>query len=38
VKNNRVVKQVRAAQKLSDLPAVRQRAADVLALLDSGDL
>jgi deoxyribodipyrimidine photolyase-related protein len=38
VKNNRVVKQVRAAQKLSDLPAVRQRATEVLALLDAGEL
>jgi deoxyribodipyrimidine photolyase-related protein len=38
VKNNRVVQQVRAAQKLSDLPAVRDRAAEVLALLDAGDL
>jgi deoxyribodipyrimidine photolyase-related protein len=37
-KNNRVVQQVRAAQKLSDLPAVRQRATEVLARLDSGDL
>jgi hypothetical protein len=32
------VQQVRAAEKLSDLPAVRSRAAEVLALLDSGDL
>ncbi len=36
--NNRVVQQVRAAQKLSDLPAVRGRAIEVLALLDSGHL
>jgi deoxyribodipyrimidine photolyase-related protein len=37
-RNARIVQQVRAAEKLSDLPAVRSRAAEVLALLDSGDL
>jgi deoxyribodipyrimidine photolyase-related protein len=37
-KNNRIVKQVRAAQKLTDLPAVRERATEVLALLDAGEL
>jgi hypothetical protein len=29
---------VRAAQKLADLPAVRERATEVLALLDAGEL
>ena len=36
--NNRMVKQVRAAQKLTDLPAVRRRACEVLTLLDAGEL
>jgi deoxyribodipyrimidine photolyase-related protein len=36
--NARVVQQVRAAQKLADLPAVRERATEVLALLDAGEL
>ena len=35
-KNPRIVQQVRAAQKLSDLPAVRERAAEVLQMLDDG--
>ena len=30
--------QVRAAQKLSDLPAVRERAVEVLRQLDAGEL
>jgi deoxyribodipyrimidine photolyase-related protein len=38
VRNPRVAQQVRAAQRLSDLPAVRERAAEVLALLDAGEL
>ncbi|MEI6496023.1 MAG: cryptochrome/photolyase family protein [Actinomycetota bacterium] len=37
-RNPRIVTQVRAAQKLADLPAVRERAADVLRLLDAGEL
>ena len=36
--NPRMVVQVRAAQHLSDGEAVRQRAADVLAMLDAGTL
>jgi len=36
--NPRMVKQVRAAEQLSDLPAVRERAAELLALLDAGEL
>jgi len=38
VRNPRMGTQVRAAQKLSDADAVRQRAADVLQMLDSGRL
>jgi deoxyribodipyrimidine photolyase-related protein len=37
-RNARIVQQVRAAEKLSDLDDVRARATEVLALLDSGDL
>lgn len=37
-RNPRVVQQVRAAQKLTDLPAVRERAQDVLTKLDAGEL
>ena len=37
-KNPRVARQVRAAQLLGDLPAVRERAAEVLRLLDAGEL
>jgi deoxyribodipyrimidine photolyase-related protein len=37
-RNPRMVQQVRAAQKLSDLPAVRSRAAEVIARLESGNL
>ncbi len=37
-RNPRVVQQVRAAQKLADLPAVQQRAVEVLAMLDAGEL
>ena len=37
-RNPRIVQQVRAAERLSDLPAVRVRAAEVLHLLDAGDL
>jgi deoxyribodipyrimidine photolyase-related protein len=37
-RNPRIVQQVRAAQKLSDLVAVRERANEVLALLDQGQL
>jgi deoxyribodipyrimidine photolyase-related protein len=37
-RNPRIVLQVRAAQKLSDLPAVQQRAVEVLAKLDAGEL
>jgi deoxyribodipyrimidine photolyase-related protein len=37
-RNPRIVTQVRAAQKLADLPAVRERAAEVLRLLDAGEL
>jgi deoxyribodipyrimidine photolyase-related protein len=37
-RNPRIVQQVRAAQKLSDLPAVQQRAVEVLAMLDAGEL
>jgi deoxyribodipyrimidine photolyase-related protein len=35
-KNQRMVTQVRAAEKLADLPAVRARAAEVLDMLDEG--
>jgi deoxyribodipyrimidine photolyase-related protein len=37
-RNPRIVQQVRAAQQLSDLPAVQQRAVEVLAMLDAGEL
>ena len=37
-RNARIVQQVRAAQKLGDLLAVRQRAGEVLSLLDRGEL
>ena len=37
-RNPRIVTQVRAAQKLKDADAVRDRAADVLHLLDTGRL
>ena len=37
-RNPRVVQQVRAAGRLSDIAAVRARAAEVLALLDAGAL
>ena len=37
-RNPRIVQQVRAAQKLGDLPAVRERAKEVLSLLDRGEL
>ena len=37
-RNPRVAQQVRAADRLSDLPAVRERAAEVLAELDQGRL
>jgi deoxyribodipyrimidine photolyase-related protein len=38
VRNPRIATQVRAAQKLSDTEAVQHRAAEVLAMLDSGRL
>jgi deoxyribodipyrimidine photolyase-related protein len=38
LRNPRVARQVRAAHKLNDLPAVRARAAEVLARLDAGTL
>lgn len=38
VRNARTAQQVRAAQKLSDLPAVRERATEVLRMLDAGTL
>ena len=38
VKNPRVARQVRAAERLSDLPAVRRRATEVRRLLDEGAL
>jgi len=38
VKNPRVARQVRAAERLADLPAVRARAAEVLGLLAAGEL
>lgn len=38
VRNPRTAQQVRAAQRLADLDAVRVRAAEVLALLDAGRL
>ena len=37
-KNPRIVQQVRAAQRLSDIEAVRERASEVLAMLDAGTL
>jgi deoxyribodipyrimidine photolyase-related protein len=38
VKNPRIAQQVRAAQRLNDVEAVQQRAADVLHMLDTGRL
>jgi deoxyribodipyrimidine photolyase-related protein len=38
LRNARVARQVRAADRLGDLPAVRARARDVLARLDAGTL
>ena len=38
VKNPRMARQVRAAERLGDLEAVRERAAEVLERLDRGDL
>jgi deoxyribodipyrimidine photolyase-related protein len=38
VRNPRMAQQVRAAERLGDLPEVRRRAAEVLALLDAGEL
>ena len=38
LRNARVAQQVRAADRLSDLPAVRERAAEVRRLLASGEL
>ncbi|MFK7917941.1 MAG: cryptochrome/photolyase family protein [Ilumatobacter sp.] len=38
VKNPRIARQVRASEKLSDLPAVRERAVEVRGLLDQGKL
>ncbi len=37
-RNARIVRQVRAAEQLRDVDAVRRRAAEVLALLDAGEL
>jgi deoxyribodipyrimidine photolyase-related protein len=37
-KNPRMARQVAAARKLSDLPAVRERAVEVLGMLDRGEL
>jgi deoxyribodipyrimidine photolyase-related protein len=37
-RNPRMGRQVQAAQRLTDLPAVRERAAEVLGLLDAGAL
>ena len=37
-KNPRIVQQVRAAERLSDIEAVRERASDVLSMLDAGTL
>lgn len=37
-RNARVAQQVRAGQRLTDLPAVRERAEEVLVRLDRGDL
>jgi deoxyribodipyrimidine photolyase-related protein len=38
VKNPRIARQVRASERLSDLPAVRERAVGVRRLLDDGKL
>lgn len=38
VKNPRIARQVRASERLSDLPAVRERAVEVRQLLDDGKL
>ncbi len=38
VKNPRIARQVRASERLSDLPAVRERAVEVRRLLDDGKL
>ena len=38
LRNARVARQVRASERLSDLPAVRQRATEVLVRLDRGEL
>ena len=38
LRNARVARQVRAAQQLADLPAVRERAVEVLTPLDTGGL
>jgi deoxyribodipyrimidine photolyase-related protein len=38
VRNARVAQQVRAAHRLSDLPAVREQAVEVLRRLDAGEL
>lgn len=38
VRNPRMAQQVRAAQRLSDLPAVRVRAVEVTARLNAGNL
>jgi deoxyribodipyrimidine photolyase-related protein len=38
VRNPRVAQQVRAAQKLSDIDAVREHAVTVLRRLDAGEL
>jgi deoxyribodipyrimidine photolyase-related protein len=38
VRNPRVAQQVRAANRLDDLQSVRQRASEVLAQLDRGEL
>jgi deoxyribodipyrimidine photolyase-related protein len=37
-RNHRMAQQVRGLDRLADLPGVRQRAAEVLALLDAGQL
>ncbi|MFT7473962.1 MAG: deoxyribodipyrimidine photolyase-related protein, partial [Verrucomicrobiales bacterium] len=36
--NHRMARQIGAMRRLSDLPAVRERAVEVLAALDAGDL
>jgi len=38
VRNPRMAQQVRGAERLSDMPAVRERAAEVLSMLDAGAL